>query len=284
MNMKEMLKVFVFVAAIFSINWAQADQEIVPSGEIDTPMNMDTVDKGPVQNSDVDVASTLFGEAWEDVLSKYGEKNIVFPKQVVFLNGAPGAGKGTNTITVMRTLEIPSRPIEVSSLLNTPECEKLKEKGMLVSDDIVIKQVMNELLKPENVRGIIIDGFPRTAVQAYFLRCLIEKLNTNNDIEGPIFRMINFSVSRQTSIVRQLSRGDAAVEQNKKAETEGVKHVQVRPTDLSVEAASRRYQIYEKSIGECIDILKPVLDFYEINSEGSFKEVRNRTRDTLSRE
>jgi adenylate kinase len=278
-KLSKILTFAVFSAAAVWVNGLPAEQGL----EEGTDQVMETVSDCDHSccNDDKRVARVLFNDVWGELVEKYGEKGIVLPKQVVFLNGAPGAGKGTNTVTVMRTLEIPNKPVEVSSLLNTPECEKLKEKGMLVGDDIVVSLVLNELLKPENARGVIIDGFPRTAVQAHFLKFLIQKLKGDNE---PIFRMVNFSVSRRTSVIRQLSRGDAAVEQNKKAEAEGAKKVPVRATDLSPEAAARRYQIYEKSIGECISILNGALELYEINAEGAYKEVRNRTRDILSRE
>ncbi|MDR1432817.1 MAG: nucleoside monophosphate kinase [Puniceicoccales bacterium] len=235
-----------------------------------------------MESKDIEAASFLLNDVWQKLYEKCGQKNMVFPRQIVFLNGAPGAGKGTNTATVMRVLEIPTRPVEVSSLLNTPECEKLKESGMLVGDEIVIKQLFCELLKPENFRGIIIDGFPRTTVQAHFLRLLIRKLNEDWSEQMPIFRMINFSVSQRTSINRQLSRGVAAIEQSKKTPADGGKLVTVRPTDLSAEAAARRYKIYEESIGACIMILRDCLEFYEIDAEGTLEEVKHRAQNMLS--
>jgi adenylate kinase len=235
------------------------------------------------KDQDEVIADALFAETWESLCAKFGEKNLNFPRQIVFLNGAPGAGKGTNTLAVMRELEIPTKPVEVSSLLDTPQCEELKAKGMLVPDEVVIAQVMDVLLKPENARGIIIDGFPRTPVQAYFLSNLIDKVRDNNGHPGTVFKMINFAVSRQTSINRQLSRGNTAIEENKKRKGRGQEETAVRPTDMSVEAATFRYQTYENSINKCTAILRDDLELYEINAEGSFKEVSRKVHSTLLR-
>jgi adenylate kinase len=228
------------------------------------------------------MAKTLFNNLWKELCNKFGEENLKFPNQVVFLNGAPGAGKGTNILNVMRAMAIPNQPIEVSSLLNTPECESLKEQGLLISDDIVVAQIMNELLKPENFRGVIIDGYPRTVVQAYFLRYLLHKLHDIYDEAPKGFKVVKFSVTRQTSIERQLLRGAMAIEHNKKAKESGSKMVPVRATDISLEAASRRYDIYENSINDCMAILQDDIPIYDIDAEGTLEEVKRRTYDILS--
>ncbi|MDR1457299.1 MAG: nucleoside monophosphate kinase [Puniceicoccales bacterium] len=225
------------------------------------------------------MAKTLFNDLWGELCEKFGERNLKFPKQVVFLNGAPGSGKGTNTLGIMRALGISTPPIEVSSLLTTPECQSLKAQGQLVSDDIVVAQVMNELLKVENYKGAIIDGFPRTIVQAYFLKYLLRKLHRIYDGLPTSFKIVKFSVTRQTSIERQLLRGTMAIEQNEKADS---KIVEVRPTDISVEAASRRYQIYEDSINACLTILRDDVLIYDIDAEGTLEEVKRRVDNTLS--
>ncbi|MDR0742092.1 MAG: nucleoside monophosphate kinase [Puniceicoccales bacterium] len=274
--MKSLLKIFVLLAIVFIFRSVWAEE--IPPPEKETKRETKYVS---IKQSKL-MAKTLFNNLWQELCEKFGERNLKFPKQVVFLNGAPGSGKGTNTLNVMRALEISTPPIEVSSLLTTPECEALKTQGQLVSDDIVITQVMNELLKAENSKGIIIDGFPRTIVQAYFLKYLLYKLHKFHD-EMPIgFKIVKFSVTRQTSIERQLARGAEAIEQNKKAKESGSKVVAVRPTDLSFEAASRRYQIYEDSINACMAILQNDVLIYDINAEGTLEEVRRRVDNILS--
>ncbi|MDR1891368.1 MAG: nucleoside monophosphate kinase [Puniceicoccales bacterium] len=273
--MKSLLKVFVFVGIVLMVGSVFGEDVLLPEPlekEIKQPTGAVISEKRmSIEQSEL-MAKTLFDNIWEELCDKFGERNLRFPKQVVFLNGAPGAGKGTNTANVMRALEIPSPPIEVSSLLTTPECESLKKQGLLVGDDIVISQVMYELLKRENRRGIIIDGFPRTIVQAFFLKNLIYKLHDLNDKKPTGFKLVKFSVSRATSIERQISRGAKAIEENKP----------VRATDMSFEAAERRYQIYEDSINICMEILRDDVPIYDINAEGTFEEVRRRTFDILS--
>ena len=187
---------------------------------------------------DEDVADRIYENTMSKIRSEFGVQDIVFPKVVVFLNGAPGAGKGTNTLTVMQILGIANKPVEVSSLLTTPECERLKSDGKLIDDDIVIMQVVRELLKPENSSGIIIDGFPRSPVQAYFLKRLVSEFGCNDESDLSKFVMVTFSVTRQTSIDRQIARGAKALEDNEIARKFGSPEVKVRATDVNPDAAA----------------------------------------------
>ena len=232
---------------------------------------------------DEDVAGRIYENTISKIRSEFGVQDIVFPKVVVFLNGAPGAGKGTNTLTVMQILGISNKPVEVSSLLTTPECEMLKSDGKLIDDDIVIMQVVHELLKPENSSGIIIDGFPRSPVQAYFLKRLVSEFGCNDESDLSKFVMVTFSVTRQTSIDRQIARGAKALEDNEIARKFGSPEVKVRATDVNPDAAAARYDTYEKYADECRSILDGHITHYEISAEGTREEVTDRIHSTFEK-
>ena len=232
---------------------------------------------------DEDVADRIYENTMSKIRSEFGVQDIVFPKVVVFLNGAPGAGKGTNTLTVMQILGIANKPVEVSSLLITPECEMLKSDGKLIDDDIVIMQVVHELLKPENSSGIIIDGFPRSPVQAYFLKRLVSEFGCNDESDLSKFVMVTFSVTRQTSIDRQIARGAKALEDNEIARKLGSPEVKVRATDVNPDTAAARYDTYEKYADECRSILDGHIVYYEISAEGTREEVTDRIHSTFEK-
>jgi adenylate kinase len=218
------------------------------------------------------IGKKLFEEVWASILRRSewgGEKDKVnFPRNVVFLSGAPGAGKGTNALAIMRIFEIKNRPIEVSSLLRTPECEELKNRGLLVGDGVVVSMVMDAILNLSGENGVIVDGFPRTAVQAYFLKHLVAAVDGQVPHQATKFKVITFSVSRDVSIERQLARGKLAVQQS------GFGGEAVRESDLSQETAALRYETYEKSIGQCLDILRGEINLYEIDANGDLDGVR----------
>ncbi len=87
--------------------------------------------------------------------------------------GPPGAGKGTQAQLIQERYQLKKLSTgdmlrgEVSS--GTPLGMKLEEiiaSGQLVSDDIIIEIIANCISEPECQKGFILDGFPRTVVQA----------------------------------------------------------------------------------------------------------------------
>ena len=95
----------------------------------------------------------------------------------ILLLGLPGAGKGTQAQFLMDKYRIPQ--ISTGDMLRaaikagTPlglEAKSYMDKGMLVPDHIVIDLVKGRVKDPDCAKGFIIDGFPRTLVQAEALR------------------------------------------------------------------------------------------------------------------
>lgn len=115
--------------------------------------------------------------------------SAVFHPGPVLLLGAPGVGKGTQAKAIMASWGIPqistgdllreikNRDVVPSALANRLLQEgKLHEAdiaqmaaGKLVSDALVNDMVAARLEDPDTVRGYILDGFPRTLVQADWL-------------------------------------------------------------------------------------------------------------------
>ncbi len=94
---------------------------------------------------------------------------------LVFL-GPPGAGKGTQAIGVsekqgiahISTGDILRNEIKQGTKLGM-EAKSFMDAGKLVPDDTVIGIVAQRLTKPDCKKGFLLDGFPRTVVQAQAL-------------------------------------------------------------------------------------------------------------------
>ena len=91
----------------------------------------------------------IFNSVWNKLVEEFGEENLRFPKEIFWLNGAPGAGKGTNTDFIMRYRDLTAPPLVVSSELQSPEARARIDAGQLVGDREVAEIILRRLLDPD---------------------------------------------------------------------------------------------------------------------------------------
>ncbi len=91
----------------------------------------------------------------------------------VILLGSPGSGKGTQARFIVERYAIPQ--ISTGDMLRAAVTEgselgilakKAMDSGGLVSDEIIIGLVRERINQPDCANGFLLDGFPRTKVQA----------------------------------------------------------------------------------------------------------------------
>src|SRR5215211_7922433 len=87
---------------------------------------------GRLTDLEIKDAHLIFDSVWQDLEADVGRENLRFPKEIILLGGAPGAGKGTNTAFILKTRGLTCDPIVVSSLLNSPDAKALKDAGNMV--------------------------------------------------------------------------------------------------------------------------------------------------------
>jgi adenylate kinase len=103
--------------------------------------------------------------------------------KIIVLMGAPGAGKGTQARLIQERLGLPQ--ISTGDMLRALAAEDIhttQASGRLISDDVVIEIVRERTSKDDCRNGYVLDGFPRTTVQAEMLEQLA--LQQGNQIEA----------------------------------------------------------------------------------------------------
>ena len=126
-------------------------------------------------------------------------------KRLLFL-GPPGAGKGTqasilcakNDLIHLSTGDLLRSEVSAGSSLGQ-EASFLMNKGELVSDSIVLSIVKKNLTG--QIKGWLLDGFPRNLAQAKSLQPLLEEIGQS--IEAVLLIEINDDVL----VKRLLARG-----------------------------------------------------------------------------
>jgi len=98
------------------------------------------------------------------------------------LLGPPGSGKGTQSprlkehysVCHLATGDLLRAEISSGSELGS-EIKSVIDQGKLVSDELVLRMVSDNLNKPDCKNGFLLDGFPRTIGQAEKLDVLLDK-------------------------------------------------------------------------------------------------------------
>ena len=175
----------------------------------------------------------------------------------VLLLGPQGAGKGTQAKRISAEYGIPH--IASGEILRAEmaagtdlgkRVEEIYDRGDLVSDDLMIELIRNRLEQPDTETGFILDGFPRTTVQAEALDSMFSDIG----------RSFNVAFALQIP-------DEVAFERlGRRAEVEG-------RADDTEEAIKRRLENYHRET-------EPLIEYYR--TRGNLVTIRgNRTENEV---
>lgn len=125
----------------------------------------------------------------------------------LILLGPPGAGKGTQGKKLQKKLNIPK--ISTGDILrqavknHTALGKKAKafmDSGRLVPDEIVVGLIKERIIQADCAKGYILDGFPRTIVQAEKLSETLKSMNQKID------SVIDIAVDAEELVTRLTGR------------------------------------------------------------------------------
>lgn len=185
----------------------------------------------------------------------------------ILIMGPAGAGKGTMSDLILKEYDIPH--ISTGDMLrenvrNNTELGKMAksymEAGKLVPDDVINAMVEDRLQQPDCQKGYLLDGFPRTLVQAEEFKKIAEKIG--KPVESVIALEVDFDQLVDRITGRRICPKCGAIYhiRNHAPKVEGIcdecgAELTQRKDD-TVEQLKVRMEEYDKST-------KPVIDFFE---------------------
>ena len=230
-------------------------------------------------------AQLIFNSVWKTIEDRRGRHQMRFPKELILLGGAPGAGKGTNTDYIRKVRDISEPPIVVSELLDTPEARAIKSRGGMVGDREVVQLIFEELLKPQYQSGVVLDGFPRTTVQVECLKMLFDQMIQLRrefaetpemaHFRQPVFHIMVLFVDEAESVERQLKRGRQTIAHNEEVKRSGIGEMwEERATDFNSDLARNRYRTFKERTYDALVSLKAIFHYHFINAQAPLEVVQ----------
>ena len=180
-------------------------------------------------------------------------------KHLLFL-GAPGSGKGTqaelisqsNSYLHLSTGELLRKEIEMNTILGM-EVKDIINKGELVSDELVLKIVRQNLVKDN--KGWILDGFPRNLSQANSLNEVLIEINQSLEV------VFYLDIPEEVLIERLLLRG-------RKDDTE--------------ETIRTRFNIYKETTEPLIKYFKDLSLLEYIDADRDLKTISSEIKQKMA--
>ncbi|MEP7245017.1 MAG: adenylate kinase [Gammaproteobacteria bacterium] len=212
----------------------------------------------------------------------------------IILLGAPGSGKGTQSQRLSERHGIPQ--ISTGDLLRaavksgTPLGVRAKaamDAGNLVDDETVLGMIRERLAEGDAQRGYILDGFPRTLVQA---RALAEMLkDTGQPLEAVVLLEVDYAELTKRISGRRSCQDcgkvfnvfTSPVVAGEACPKTGDEHRLMQRSDDNEAAVAERLKVYDEKT-------RPLIDFYSqqgllrsIHAEGELDDVTARLNSVL---
>ncbi|NOT57017.1 MAG: adenylate kinase [Deltaproteobacteria bacterium] len=210
----------------------------------------------------------------------------------VVLVGPPGAGKGTQARALQSTFGIPQ--ISTGDLLReavregTPlgkQARTYMDKGELVPDSVVVSLVAERIQKPDCTKGFLLDGFPRTIVQADAIAAELDRIKQQLDAA------ISIVVTRQELVERLSGRWvcrscqamyhERFTPPRKSGVCDACGGELYQRTDDKAETINARLEVYERSTAPLLSYYRERALLHDIDGMGTPEAIAQRITTTL---
>jgi adenylate kinase len=211
----------------------------------------------------------------------------------IVLLGAPGSGKGTQAKRLEADQNIPH--ISTGDMLRAAvaagsrfgeQAKDIIEAGQLVSDDIMLGIISERLAEPDAAEGFILDGFPRTEIQALDLEDLLDQLG--KPLDAAVLMDVDFDIllkrltgRRTCSLTGNLLNIYFSSKEELDACTDAGGEL-IQRDDDNEETIKSRLDVYRQQT-------EPLIEYYQtrgrlktVDADGSMDDVYERLRAVLA--
>ena len=212
----------------------------------------------------------------------------------IILLGAPGSGKGTQSQRLVERHGIPQ--ISTGDLLRaavkngTPlglRAKAAMDAGNLVDDATVLGMIRERLAEADAQRGFILDGFPRTLVQARALEDMLRE--TGQPLDSVVLLEVDYGELTRRISGRRCCQDcgkvfnvfTSPVPDGEMCPQTQQSHRLIQRSDDNETAVTERLRVYDEKT-------KPLVEFYtsqgllrSINAEGNVNDVTARLNAVL---
>jgi len=211
----------------------------------------------------------------------------------IVLLGAPGSGKGTQAKRLEADQNIPQ--ISTGDMLRAAvaagsrfgeQAKDIIEAGQLVSDDIMLGIISERLAEPDAAEGFILDGFPRTEIQALDLEDLLDQLG--KPLDAAVLMDVDFDIllkrltgRRTCSLTGKLLNIYFSSQEELDACTDAGGEL-IQRDDDNEETIKSRLDVYRQQT-------EPLIEYYQtrgrlktVDADGSMDDVYERLRAVLA--
>lgn len=241
-------------------------------------------------------STDLTDVAVEDLLHEVQRRMLcaLKPHKRLILIGPPGCGKGTQSPTIKKEhclCHLATGDMLRAAVANKTELgQKAKaamDAGELVTDDIVVGLIADNISKPECRIGFILDGFPRNVEQAKKLDGMLQERHMKID------HVLNFQVPDELLMDRVTGRlvhpasGRSYHEKTSPPKRPGVDDVTgeplIRRKDDNAETLRSRLDSFQRQTSPVIDYYKDKGKVDDVKADQTPEDVAAAIRTALNR-
>ena len=184
----------------------------------------------------------------------------------VIIFGPPGAGKGTQALSIVKKLNL--YQVSTGDLLRNEvknkteigrDIENIISKGDFATDEIVNELIKKIIFDPQKKNKLIFDGYPRSLSQAKHLESLLT--NSNQKIDFIFFLNV-----RKDTIIQRIEKRS---------------HLEKRADD-NLSTILKRYDTYMETTKPVLDFYSKKPNFYEIDGGEKIEEISAKIEQILS--